>query len=128
MGNSNRALWKLPEMSLEADGANMGSIRARFNVSGSSGSPTTITAHFGCDGSTMSGAEMDLVSAGYRTSLVKRRFVAGKSRQLFSCFGQCETHLNPFPVIEGKYLCEAEASALQNNRYAAPPGPTSTEC
>ncbi|XP_046463814.1 F-BAR domain only protein 2-like isoform X8 [Daphnia pulex] len=104
MGNSNRALWKLPEMSLEADGANMGSIRARFNVSGSSGSPTTITAHFGCDGSTMSGAEMDLVSTGYRTSLVKRRFVAGK------------------------YLCEAEASALQNNRYAAPPGPTSTEC
>ncbi|XP_032794254.2 LOW QUALITY PROTEIN: F-BAR domain only protein 2 [Daphnia magna] len=104
MGNSNRALWKLPEMSLEADGANMGSIRARFNVTGSSGSPTTITAHFGCDGSTMSGAEMDLVSTGYRTSLVKRRFVAGK------------------------YLCEAEASVLQNNRYAAPPGPTSTEC
>ena len=78
MGNSNRALWKLPEMSVETDGANnMGSIRARFNVSGSSGSPTTITAHFGCDGSTMSGAEMELVSTGYRTSLVKRRFVAG---------------------------------------------------
>ncbi|XP_057365532.1 F-BAR domain only protein 2-like isoform X2 [Daphnia carinata] len=105
MGNSNRALWKLPEMSVETDGANnMGSIRARFNLSGSSGSPTTITAHFGCDGSTMSGAEMELVSTGYRTSLVKRRFVAGK------------------------YLCEAEASVLQNNRYAAPPGPTSTEC
>jgi hypothetical protein len=85
MGNSNRALWKLLEMSLEADGANMGSIRARFNVSGSSGSPTTITAHFGCDGSTMSGAEMDLVSTGYRTSLVKRRFVAGELT-FSSCF------------------------------------------
>lgn len=79
MRNSNRALWKLPEMSVETDGVNnMGSIRARFNLSGSSGSPTTITAHFGCDGSTMSGAEMELVSTGYRTSLVKRRFVAGK--------------------------------------------------
>lgn len=79
MENSNRALWKLPEMSVETDGANMGSIRARFNMTGSSGSPTTITAHFGCDGSTMSGAEMELVSSGYRTSLVKRRFVAGRS-------------------------------------------------
>ena len=78
MANSSRALWKLPEMSMESEGANIGSIRARFNMSGNSaGSPTTVTAHFGCDGSTLSGAEMELVSPGYRTSLVKRRFVAG---------------------------------------------------
>lgn len=77
MENSNRALWKLPEMSMESEGANVGSIRARFSLTGDSGSPTTITAHFGCDGSTLSGAEMEMVSPGYRTSLVKRRFVAG---------------------------------------------------
>jgi len=77
MENSSRALWKLPEMSMESEGANVGSIRARFNLTGSSGCPTTITAHFGCDGSTLSGAEMEMVSPGYRTSLVKRRFVAG---------------------------------------------------
>lgn len=80
MSTSNRALWKLAEMSTESDGANVGSIRARFLLGGGSGSPTTVTAHFGCDGSTMSGADMDLVSPGYRTSLVKRRFVAGKQR------------------------------------------------
>jgi len=65
-------------MSMETEGANIGSIRARFNMNGNSaGSPTTVTAHFGCDGSTLSGAEMELISPGYRTSLVKRRFVAG---------------------------------------------------
>jgi hypothetical protein len=111
MGNSNRALWKLPEMSLEADGANMGSIRARFNVSGSSGSPTTITAHFGCDGSTMSGAEMDLVSTGYRTSLVKRRFVAGELTfsSCFFCFLKSLIHsrsyLNSFPIFLKVNIC-----------------------
>lgn len=78
MPNSSRALWKLPEMSIETEGANVGSVRARFNLNGASGSSTTVTAHFGCDGSTLSGAEMELISPGYRTSLVKRRFVAGK--------------------------------------------------
>jgi len=102
MENSSRALWKLPEMSLESESANVGSIRARFNLTGSSGCPTTITAHFGCDGSTLSGAEMEMISPGYRTSLVKRRFVAGK------------------------YLCETDADS--RTRYAALPGPTSTEC
>ena len=82
MENSGRALWKLPEMSMETEGANVGSIRARFSLTGSSGCPTTVTAHFGCDGSTLSGAEMEMVSAGYRTSLVKRRFVAGMIRAL----------------------------------------------
>lgn len=133
MGNSSRALWKLPEMSVETDGANMGSIRARFSL-GSSGtsSPTTITAHFGCDGSTMSGAEMELVSPGYRTSLVKRRFVAGKlsryfiSLLFFSNFSYI-INCTIFILILGKYLCDAEVADVKN-RYAAPPGPTSTEC
>lgn len=71
---------------METEGANVGSIRARFNMTGSSGSPTTVTAHFGCDGSTLSGAEMELVSPGYRTSLVKRRFVAGTRKIEISFF------------------------------------------
>ena len=66
-------------MSLENEGATVGSIRARFSLTGLT-SPTTITAHFGCDGSTLSGAEMEIVSTGYRTSLVKRRFVSGTIR------------------------------------------------
>ena len=83
MSNSGRALWKLPEMSTESEGANVGSIRARFSLSSASGcSPTTVTAHFGCDGSTLSGAEMELMSPAYRTSLVKRRFVAGSVHHL----------------------------------------------
>lgn len=103
MANSNRALWKLPEMSADVEGTSMGSIRARFALSSASGSPTTVTANFDCVGSTLSGAEMELLSTGYRTSLVKRRFVAGK------------------------YLCDADVSDAKG-RYAAPPGPTSTAC
>jgi hypothetical protein len=83
MSNSGRALWKLPEMSTESEGANVGSIRARFSLSSASGSPTTVTAYFGCDGSTLSGAEMELMSPAYRTSLVKRRFVAGSVHHLY---------------------------------------------
>lgn len=86
MASSSRALWKLSEMSAEAEGANVGSIRARFTLGSGSGSPTTVTAHFACDGSTLSGAEMELLSSEYRTSLVKRRFVAGIMRRMLSIF------------------------------------------
>ena len=42
------------------------------------GSQGTIAAQFNCEGTTLSGVEFELVGAGYRVSLVKRRFVSGE--------------------------------------------------
>ena len=38
----------------------------------------TIASQFNCEGTTLSGLELELVGSGYRLSLVKRRFVSGK--------------------------------------------------
>lgn len=41
--------------------------------------PSMLTTQFNCEGTTLSGIDFELVGTGYRISLVKRRFVAGKS-------------------------------------------------
>ena len=53
--------------------------RARFQLSSGPGCQGTIAAQFNCEGTTLSGVEFELAGAGYRVSLVKRRFVSGKS-------------------------------------------------
>lgn len=97
MAESNRALWKFPEISASStnpqsgpapsppDSASpvptgLGSLRARFELSSGPGSQGTIAAQFNCEGTTLSGVEFELVGAGYRLSLVKKRFVSGKYR------------------------------------------------
>ena len=57
--------------------------RARFQLSEGPGSQGTIAAQFNCEGTTLSGVEFELVGAGYRVSLVKRRFVSGRFTILF---------------------------------------------
>lgn len=57
--------------------------RARFQLSEGPGSQGTIAAQFNCEGTTLSGVEFELVGAGYRVSLVKRRFVSGGFTILF---------------------------------------------
>jgi hypothetical protein len=75
---SNRAMWKFPDVSAANASAGVGSIRARFQLSDGPGSQGTIAAQFNCEGTTLSGVEFELSGAGYRVSLVKRRFVSGK--------------------------------------------------
>jgi len=75
---SNRAMWKFPDISASNANAGVGSIRARFQLSDGPGSQGTIAAQFNCEGTTLSGVEFELSGAGYRVSLVKRRFVSGK--------------------------------------------------
>ena len=58
--------------------------RARFQLSEGPGSQGTIAAQFNCEGTTLSGVEFELVGAGYRVSLVKRRFVSGEFPFFFS--------------------------------------------
>eukprot|EP00092_Neocalanus_flemingeri_P103101 GFUD01131896.1.p1 GENE.GFUD01131896.1~~GFUD01131896.1.p1 ORF type:complete len:1064 (+),score=264.34 GFUD01131896.1:199-3390(+) len=74
---SNRAMWKFPDISSTNANAGVGSIRARFQLTDGPGSQGTIAAQFNCEGTTLSGVEFELSGAGYRVSLVKRRFVSG---------------------------------------------------
>jgi len=75
---SSRAMWKFPDISASNANAGVGSIRARFQLTDGPGSQGTIAAQFNCEGTTLSGVEFELSGAGYRVSLVKRRFVSGK--------------------------------------------------
>ncbi|CAB3381635.1 Hypothetical predicted protein [Cloeon dipterum] len=95
---SNRAIWKFTELSQHSENHGVGSLRAIFELSNGPGSQGTIAAQFNCEGTTLSGAEFELTGAGYRLSLVKRRFVSGK------------------------YICDGDFDSRY--RYAAPPGPT----
>ncbi|XP_059490761.1 F-BAR domain only protein 2 isoform X2 [Neocloeon triangulifer] len=98
VAESNRAMWKFTELSQHSENHGVGSLRARFELSNGPGSQGTIATQFNCEGTTLSGAEFELVGTGYRLSLVKRRFVSGK------------------------YICDADFDSKY--RYAAPPGPT----
>lgn len=96
---SSRALWQFTELSQHSDGHGVGSLRARFELTAGPGSQGTIAAQFNCEGTTLSGVELELVGTGYRLSLVKRRFVSGK------------------------YICDGDTDSKY--RYASP---SSTEC
>ena len=78
VAESNRAMWRLQEVSPSASDRGSGALKARFELSGGPGSPSTLAAQFSCEGSTLSGAEFQLLGSGYRVSLVKRRFVSGE--------------------------------------------------
>jgi len=71
-------MWKFTELSQHTENHGVGSLRARFELSNGPGQQGTIATQFNCEGTTLSGAEFELVGPGYRLSLVKRRFVSGK--------------------------------------------------
>ncbi|XP_049844713.1 F-BAR domain only protein 2 isoform X9 [Schistocerca gregaria] len=96
---NNRALWKFTELSQHSENHGVGSLRARLEVTNGPSNQSTIATQFNCEGTTLSGLEFELVGAGYRLSLVKRRFVSGK------------------------YICDGDPDP--RNRYATPPG---SEC
>ncbi|XP_050314762.1 F-BAR domain only protein 2 [Anthonomus grandis grandis] len=75
---NNRILWKYTELSQHSENNGVGSMLARYDVDNSSGTPSTISAQFNCEGTTLSGIDFQLIGSGYRLSLVKRRFVSGK--------------------------------------------------
>ncbi|XP_020706803.2 F-BAR domain only protein 2 isoform X2 [Athalia rosae] len=93
--DSNRILWKFTELSQHSEGGGVGSLKARIELDRGPGSQGTIFTQFNCEGTTLSGIEFELVGAGYRLSLVKRRFVSGR------------------------YMCDGDSDP--KTRYAAPP-------
>jgi hypothetical protein len=141
-------MWKFTELSQHTENHGVGSLRARFELSNGPGSQGTIATQFNCEGTTLSGAEFELVGPGYRLSLVKRRFVSGKllilllvtvvnlglinnlTKLKFSILDAIfalervarSTLLHLYFDISGKYICDADYDSKY--RYAAPPGPS----
>lgn len=78
MADTNRIIWKFTELSQHCENHGVGSMLVRFDLETGTSSPSTISAAFNCEGTTLSGLDFQLVGPGYRLSLVKRRFISGK--------------------------------------------------
>ncbi|KPP72729.1 hypothetical protein Z043_108247, partial [Scleropages formosus] len=71
-----RILWKIPDISQKSDNGGVGSLLGRFQLTEGPSKPSPLAVQFTSEGSTLSGCDIELVGAGYRFSLVKRRFTA----------------------------------------------------
>ncbi|XP_056374063.1 F-BAR domain only protein 1 isoform X2 [Hyla sarda] len=74
--SERRLLWQIPNTSPGKEG--YGKLYARWHPLGNCSTPSPAAAQFTCEGRTLSGVDIELVGSGYRMSLVKKRFAAGK--------------------------------------------------
>ncbi|KAM4721079.1 SH3-containing GRB2-like protein 3-interacting protein 1 [Rhinophrynus dorsalis] len=73
-----RILWKIPDISQKSENGGVGSLLARFQLSEGPNKPAPLAVQFTSEGTTLSGCDIELVGGGYRFSLIKKRFAAGK--------------------------------------------------
>uniref|UniRef100_A0A8C1YY37 SH3GL interacting endocytic adaptor 1a n=1 Tax=Cyprinus carpio TaxID=7962 RepID=A0A8C1YY37_CYPCA len=73
-----KILWKIPDISQKSENGGVGSLLARFQLTEGPSKPAPVAVQFTSEGSTLSGCDIELVGLGYRFSLVKKRFAAGK--------------------------------------------------
>ncbi|XP_018609652.1 SH3-containing GRB2-like protein 3-interacting protein 1 [Scleropages formosus] len=73
-----RILWKIPDISQKSENGGVGSLLARFQLTEGPSKPSPLAVQFTSEGSTLSGCDIELVGPGYRFSLIKKRFAAGK--------------------------------------------------
>ncbi|XP_056605830.1 SH3-containing GRB2-like protein 3-interacting protein 1 isoform X9 [Triplophysa dalaica] len=73
-----RILWKIPDISQKSENGGVGSLLARFQLTEGPSKPAPVVVQFTSEGSTLSGCDIELVGLGYRFSLIKKRFAAGK--------------------------------------------------
>ncbi|XP_049335177.1 SH3-containing GRB2-like protein 3-interacting protein 1 isoform X15 [Astyanax mexicanus] len=73
-----RILWKIPDISQKSENGGVGSLLARFQLTDGPSKPAPLAVQFTSEGSTLSGCDIELVGPGYRFSLIKKRFAAGK--------------------------------------------------
>ncbi|XP_063795220.1 SH3-containing GRB2-like protein 3-interacting protein 1 isoform X2 [Pseudophryne corroboree] len=73
-----RILWKIPDISQKSENGGVGSLLARFQLSEGPSKPAPLAVQFTSEGTTLSGCDIELVGGGYRFSLIKKRFAAGK--------------------------------------------------
>uniref|UniRef100_A0A1I8NWJ8 MHD domain-containing protein n=1 Tax=Stomoxys calcitrans TaxID=35570 RepID=A0A1I8NWJ8_STOCA len=78
LGESNRLVWNFTDISQNSQDGGVGTLRARLELGDGPSTPTLLSTQFNCEGTTLSGIEFELQGAGYRVSLVKKRFVSGK--------------------------------------------------
>ncbi|NXC67800.1 SGIP1 protein, partial [Anhinga anhinga] len=76
-----RILWKIPDISQKSENGGVGSLLARFQLSEGPSTPAPLAVQFTSEGSTLSSCDIELVGAGYRFSLIKKRFAAGRCHQ-----------------------------------------------
>ncbi|XP_076828663.1 SH3-containing GRB2-like protein 3-interacting protein 1 isoform X1 [Brachyhypopomus gauderio] len=75
---THKILWKIPELSQKSENGGVGALLGRFQLAEGPTNPAQLAVQFSSEGSTLSGCDFHLVGAGYRLSLVKKRFSAGK--------------------------------------------------
>ncbi|KAI5732372.1 hypothetical protein M8J77_025790 [Diaphorina citri] len=90
---TNRAIWKFTDLSQHSENHGIGCVKARFELKNGPGTPSTIATQFNCEGTTLSGAEFELIGPGYRVSLVKRKFMSGK----YICDGDFDNRYGIIP-------------------------------
>nr|XP_020458414.1 SH3-containing GRB2-like protein 3-interacting protein 1 isoform X4 [Monopterus albus] len=73
-----RMLWKIPDISQKSENGGVGSLLARFQLTEGPSKPAPLAVQFTSEGSTLSGCDIELAGPGYRFSLIKKRFAAGK--------------------------------------------------
>lgn len=78
LGESNKLVWNFTDISQHSDNGGIDTLRARLEIANGPSTPSILTTQFNCEGTTLSGIDFELTGTGYRISLVKRRFVAGK--------------------------------------------------
>ncbi|XP_014662389.1 PREDICTED: F-BAR domain only protein 2-like isoform X2 [Priapulus caudatus] len=80
--DTQRVTWKLATLNQHSESSSGasggGALRAKFALNNGPSTPSTLAAQFVAEGRTLSGADAELVGPGYRLSLVKRRYAAGK--------------------------------------------------
>ncbi|KAM9330636.1 F-BAR domain only protein 1 [Gastrophryne carolinensis] len=75
--SEKRILWQIPSTpSNEKEGSRR--LCARWQPLCGCSARTPAAAQFTCEGRTLSGVDIELVGSGYRMSLIKKRFAAGK--------------------------------------------------
>lgn len=70
--------WKISSLSHRSENGGVGALLGRFQMTERPCVPSQLSVHFTSEGSTLSGCDIQLVGTGYRLSLVKKRFAAGK--------------------------------------------------
>uniref|UniRef100_A0A3P8ZHK8 MHD domain-containing protein n=1 Tax=Esox lucius TaxID=8010 RepID=A0A3P8ZHK8_ESOLU len=73
-----KILWKIQNLSQRSENGGVGALLGRFQLTEGPSRPSQLAVQFTSEGSTLSGCDIQLVRSGYRLSLVKKRFAAGK--------------------------------------------------
>ncbi|XP_063003282.1 F-BAR domain only protein 1 [Elgaria multicarinata webbii] len=72
-----RLLWRLLDVPATQGHGGSGRLLASWEPLNGPSKPSPVAAQFTSEGSTVSGADVELVGSGYRMSLVKKRFATG---------------------------------------------------